>query len=294
MIPAVVTIRRPLVAALAGLLLVSACASASETSSTPTTPASEATTDSLPDTTEAVRVSTNDEAAPTTTETPAASAPAEGAADSVTSEPVQTSTLPPVATAPASTEPPTTPPATEPAVEPLPVAAVDVSSQSIFGFAIYVSVDVEAVAADVSVRLGSPTTDTGWQPMAAQPNCAGSTEFRVVWWGDFRMTFERYRSEAALRDELSAWTVGDPTLVALSPIGAVPTPSPSNVVTLEGIGIGSTLAEVETAWANVNNGGEGRLVVIDDGGSLVVGVDDAGRVIGFGNGPFDCPVDEVR
>ena len=107
------------------------------------------------------------------------------------------------------------------------------------------------------------------------------------------MTFERYQGDGVVRDELSAWTVGDPTLFELAPIGDVPAPSPSNIVTLEGIGLGSTRADAGAVWANINDGGDSRLVVIDRGGSLTIRLDDD-QVVGFGDGPFDCPVDETR
>ena len=108
------------------------------------------------------------------------------------------------------------------------------------------------------------------------------------------MTFERYQGVGVVRDELSAWTVGDPTLFELAPFGDVPAPSPSNIVTLEGIGLGSTFADVEAAWTNLNDGGDRRVVVIDGGGVLTIRLDDTGDVVGFGDGPFDCPVDELR
>lgn len=170
---------------------------------------------------------------------------------------------------------------------------VDVAGGTVFGILTFDAVDVDAVILGVSARLGPPTSDSGWQ-LTVGASCAGSTEFRVAWWGDFRMTFERYRGDGVVRDELSAWTVGDPTLFELAPFGEAPAPSPSRIVTLEGIGLGSTLADVEGAWPNINNGGDGRLVVVDRGGVLAIGLDGTGQVVGFGNGPFDCPVDETR
>lgn len=192
------------------------------------------------------------------------------------------------------TAPPTSPPTTVRSVDPAPIDAVDVAGRSVFGVGLFDAVDVESVAGDVSARLGSPTLDSGWQSMVGQVDCTGSTEFRVLWWGDFRMTFERYEGDGAVRDELSAWTVGDPALSGLVPIGDVPPASPSNIVTLEGIGLGSSRADLGAAWANLNGSSEGRIVVIDRGGALVITLDDGDQVVGFGNGPFDCPTDEPR
>ena len=260
MIPTIALTRRPLIGAVAGLLLVSACGTAAESTPTPATPI----TDTVASTT------------PSTTPTPSTSA-----APAAVEQPI---TIPP---------PPTSPPLTVRPAEPAAIDVIDVSGRTVFGVSVFDAVDVDAVTGDVSARLGSPTSDSGWQSTVGQ-SCAGSTDARVLWWGDLRMTFERYRSDGAVRDELSAWTVGDPTLFELAPIGDVPTPSPSDIVTLEGIGLGSTLADVGVAWANINDGGDSRLVVVDRGGSLAIRLDGGDRVVGFGDGPFDCPVDEMR
>jgi hypothetical protein len=180
-----------------------------------------------------------------------------------------------------------------PPVDSAPVDVVDVAGGTVFGIRTFDAVDVDAVILDVSTRLEPPTSDSGWQ-LTVGESCAGSTGFRVLWWGDFRITFERYQGDGGVRDELAAWTVGDPTLFELAPFGEVPAPSPSDIVTLEGIGLGSTLGDVEDAWSNVNKGGDGRLVVVDRGGMLAIELDDTGQVVGFGDGPFDCPVDEMR
>ena len=277
--------RRPLIGAVAGLLLVSACGTAAESRSTPTTPTTDIVVDGEPETTQPAPASTSsDETVASTTPTPSTSA-APAAADQpiATTPPASTTTLPPT-TSPAAAVPP---------ADPAPIDVVDVSGRTVFGVSVFDAVDVDAVTRDVSARLGSPTTDSGWQSTVGQ-SCAGSTDFRVLWWGDFRMTFERYQGDGAVRDELSAWTVGDPTLFELAPIGDVPVPSPTNIVTLEGIGLGSTRADAEAVWANVNDGGDNLVVVVDRGGSLAIGLDDDDQVIGFGHGPFDCPVDEMR
>lgn len=199
----------------------------------------------------------------------------------------------PSTTAPTIT-PTTNRPTTAPSVDSVPINTVDVAGQTVFGLRRFDAVDVEVATDGVSARLGSPTSDSGWQSMAGRVDCTGSTEFRVLWWGDFRMTFERYQGDGTVRDELSEWTVGNPILSGLVPIGDVPSASPSNIVTLEGIGLGSTLAGVEAAWANLNGSGDGRIVVIDRGGTLVVTLDADDHVVGFGNGPFDCPSNEIR
>lgn len=45
--------------------------------------------------------------------------------------------------------------------------------------------------------------------------------------------------------------------------------------------------------ANVNDGGDDRLVVVDRGGTLTIKLDNDDQVVAFGDGPFDCPVDEM-
>jgi hypothetical protein len=247
--------------------------------STPTPPTADITIDVGRESTQAVPAATSTDAtAPTTTSTPST-----GAAPAGDDQPAATS------------PPATSPPATVPPVDsaPIDVDVVDVAGRTVFGVSVFDAIDVDAVTADVSARLGSPTTDSGWQPTVGQ-SCAGSTDFRVLWWGDFRMTFERYQGDGVVRDELSAWTVGDPTLFALAPTGDLPAAFPSGIVTLEGIGLGSSLAGIEAVWSNVNDGGDSRLVVVDRGGLLTIRLDGTDRVVGFGDGPFDCPVDEAR
>jgi hypothetical protein len=226
-------------------------------------------------------------------------APASIATDAtVTSTAPSTTSSPPTSAAPVaavqSTAPTTLAPVTLPPVdlapiEPAPVDVVDVAGGTVFGIRTFDAVDVDAVIVDVSARLGSPTSDSGWQPIVGE-DCPGSTDYRVSWWGDFRMTFERYPGDGVVRDELSAWTVGDPTLFELAPFGDVPAPSPSNIVTLEGIGLGSSLVDVEAVWPNIIDAGGGRLV----GRTLEFRLDDTDRIIGFGYGPIECYGDEMR
>lgn len=213
---------------------------------------------------------------------------------SVVTTDVVPDTIEPTTTTASPSSATTTPPTVVPPINPTPIVAVDVPGQTVFGVRIFDAVDVDSVAGEVSARLGAPTLDSDWQSMEGQFDCTGSTNYRVLWWGDFRMTFERYQGDGVVRDELSAWTVGEPTLFGLVPIGDVPAPAPSNIVTLEGIGLGATRAEVEAAWANVYDGGDGRLVVVDRGGGLAIMLDGDGQVVGFGDGPFDCPSDEPR
>ncbi len=271
----------PVLGTVAGLLLVSACSSSADSTSSAPAPAIEAIT------------------APTTpeTSTPQPPSPTQPPATTdSTTPPATTATTAPPTTATPTTAAPTTvvTTTTQPPISTVPVDAVDVADGTVFDVRLYEAVDVDTAASGVSARLGSPTTDTGWQSTAGQVDCAGSTEFRVLWWGDFRMTFERYQGDDAVRDELSAWTVGDPTVFQLAPIAGDAGPSASEVVTQEGIGLGATRADIQAAWEIVHTGGPDRLVVLGGGGGITLKLDDSDQVVGFGGGPFDCPVDELR
>lgn len=288
----------PAVLVLAALAIGSACgASATETVAANTGP--EITSEPAPSILPSVPPPPPATTAPTATAgitvAPTSASTTDQSTTNAPSTTTPATTTPAATTVPPTTAPPTTsaPTTSTPPVDPGPIDAVDVADQSVFGIGIYEAVDVDAVATDVSARLGSPSSDSDWQSMEGQIDCTGSTDFRVLWWGDFRMTFERYQNDEYVRDELSAWTVGDQTQSELVPIDDIPAMSPSDIVTGEGIGLESTRSDLEAVWANIfDSDGDGRLVVID-GGSLSITL-DGDQVVGFGKGPFDCPTDEMR
>jgi hypothetical protein len=95
---------------------------------------------------------------------------------------------------------------------------------------------VEADAIDaVSTTLGSPTHDSGWiDSFSPYGACPGAT-VRGVHWGDFVMLF----TEA----ETDFWSPGVPHFFSYYYTGTTPT-----LTTVDGIAIGSTLAQLETTY----------------------------------------------
>lgn len=223
--------------------------------------------------------------APATTETPATVAPIE--------------TTPPASTAPTiTTEPPattTSEPPTTVDTPSTPVAAIDLGRPEVFGYRLFAAVDVDEVRREIGTQLGEPTLDSDWQTMASE--CTGSTGYRVLWWGELRMTFERYDTDVGIVDFFEAWSVGDPTVLGLAPIGDVPdVDNPARVETTTGLGVGSTRDDVVAVADNTFEDGDSMMTVLLDTQAtrFRFGTDD--RVTGFAGGAFDCPTpdDENR
>ena len=220
--------------------------------------------------------------APVTTSTPGTVAPI--------------TTTPPPPTEPATTTEPaaTTTTTSEPAMPLPPVTGIDLAGQEVFGYQLFAIVDVDDVRSDIAMQLGEPTLDSDWQAFAG--DCTGSTAYRVLWWGDLRMTFERYDRDGAAVDGFEAWSVGDPTVLSLAPIGDVPAVAePSGVVTNTGLGVGSTRADVIAVADNTFADGDSMTVLLG-GQASRFRFDADDRVTGFGGGAFDCPTpgDEDR
>ena len=213
--------------------------------------------------------------APTST---APEAPAQSATDATSLPPMTSAPSPPPTMATATTEPA------------LFEAVIDSTRAAVFGHRYFDTVDVDTFASNVSAILGSTTWDTGWQPMPSEFACTGNQSFRTVWWGDLRLTFATGTDSEVL---LTAWTLGDPSVSTLAPLGSLPpsTEPATGIATSEGIGLGTSLADLESAlgdrWYNVSDGR------VDIPGALVTSflLDDEQRVSAIGSGRVDC-IDE--
>jgi hypothetical protein len=97
--------------------------------------------------------------------------------------------------------------------------------------------DPDDSVAVISGVLGAPTSDSGWVD-AASRTCPGS-EVRFVKWGDLTMEFSDDSSVSSGRRHFFAWVFGPAAGLALVPQG---------MKTPEGIGIGSTVAELRAAY----------------------------------------------
>ena len=151
----------------------------------------------------------------------------------------------------------------------------------------FATVDPDTFASDVNPTLGVTTWDTGWQAMPSEFVCTGNQSYRTLWWGDLRLTFE-IGTDAETR--LTAWSIGDPSVSALAPLGAPPpaTEPSSGITTTDGIGIGSSLDELKVALGDRGYNVNGDRVDIP--GALVTSflLDDQQRVTAIGSGRVDC------
>jgi hypothetical protein len=164
---------------------------------------------------------------------------------------------------------------------------IELDDASLFGLIFGAEVDVDRFVPDVSTQLGEPTLDTGWLPVGDEWSCTGSTDFRTIWWGDVRTTFER--SDEPI-PRLTAWSVGDPSVAAGAPLGGAPSSvDPSGVVTDRGFGTGATRSEVTSATDDIGifNDETDRWVVLSNGSATLVQFDDD-LVSGIGVSRLDC------
>jgi hypothetical protein len=97
--------------------------------------------------------------------------------------------------------------------------------------------DAQDVIDYVVAILGAPTKDSDWVE-AIQFTCPGS-RVRFIDWGDLTLTFGDESSVTTGRDHFVSWEYGRPEGAILSPAG---------VMTPEGIGVGSTVAELQAAY----------------------------------------------
>ncbi|MFK7918832.1 MAG: hypothetical protein AB8G14_12185 [Ilumatobacter sp.] len=168
--------------------------------------------------------------------------PSDPAATSDDSDaPVETATpttATPTTETPITATPTTGAPTTEPTPETTqpPIGGDFVLGASGLG-AVQFGADPEGTITFVSSLLGAPTFDTGWVPPFDIGPCGGS-QVRQVSWNDLLLEFGDVSDITEGRDHLYAYYYGR--------VGTS-TPSPAGFTTADGVGVGSTVAELIAA-----------------------------------------------
>ncbi len=176
---------------------------------------------------------------PPTTAAPATTIPA-------TTPPPPTTTAPaPATTAPATTLPPTTTTTAAPTTTlaaGTPLVLIPGGFQTVpFG------VEPDVAIGRVALAFGEPTQDTGWIPSQDLGPCPGEL-VRLVSWGELSVLFSDEVTPFAVPGarHFTSWLYTGPAA-----------PGDEGLRTGAGIGLGSTRAELDAAYA-------GRLIVIED------------------------------
>ncbi len=141
----------------------------------------------------------------------------------------------------------------------------------------------EGVIAYVTSIVGSPTTDTGWIDPLSLGSCPG-TEVRTVTWADLNLYFGDQSRLAIGRRHFFSYSLGPPSAGA--------TIAPAGMVTVAGVGVGSTLADLRAAYPGllVNPGdpvSQPSFEVSAGLGGLLTAADDAATVTAI-QGGFGC------
>ena len=174
-----------------------------------------------------------------TTDPPVTEAPTTSTS-SPSSAPTDAATSTPAATDGGTADETTTaPPTTEDPV----VSALRLGDDGI-GAALF-SGEPESVIAYLGTFIGPPTADTGWVDPFEISACTG-TELRVVSWGSLRLTFGDVSPVVQGSRHFFAYTYG--TYAYDGSTATSTDVSPPGLVTDDGIGLGSTLLELEGAY----------------------------------------------
>lgn len=242
------------VAVAAALLLLTACSQerdADDTLAPLPTDSAVSGPSSVPGTAATVpRTSAAPSTAPPTSVTPSTAAPTTSQPPPTTAAPtVPPPTVPPLTTPLPTTPPPTpTPPTTPPTPPPPPTAppstepaasAIVLRSNGIAD--IDFGADPDSAIATVQAALGNPSDDSGWVDPFTISACPG-TEYRRVSWGALSLQFSDATSAAEGRRHFFGYEYG---LVGQTDA------EPAGLTTPEGIGIGSTVADLRQAYPDV-------------------------------------------
>ena len=102
-------------------------------------------------------------------------------------------------------------------------------------------VDPDGAVAYVSGIIGPPTVDTGWVDPLSVGACPG-TEFRQVYWGDLLLQFSDQSSVTSGRRHFFSYVYGPSFGPKITPAG---------LKTDAGIGVGSTVADLQGTYPGV-------------------------------------------
>jgi hypothetical protein len=135
--------------------------------------------------------------------------------------------------------------------------------------------DPDDVVKYITTVLGPFTGDSGWVD-APSRECPG-TEVRYVAWGDLNLIFSDSSKYATGRRHFFTWAYGPPEGVAIVPAA---------MTTLDGIGIGSTVAQLKAKYpaARVFAGdaaGTGSSTLTADLYAFMNGADDNSVIVGM-------------
>ncbi|CAN5857364.1 hypothetical protein BH24ACT6_BH24ACT6_10310 [soil metagenome] len=224
-------------AAACTVALLAACSDSGESNETLAT---------LPPTTAPVTTAPASTTAAPTTAAPTNAAPTALAPTTVPPTPAPT-TVAPTTAAPTTAAPTTVAPTVAPTTASPPTTPVQDPTSGVILAADGVGVaafgdEPDAAVAAVTAILGEPTQDSGWVEPFTISACPG-TEYRRVSWGAFSLQFSDQSSKADGRRHLFGYEYGEVGRTDATPAG---------LVTAEGIGVGSTVAELKSAYPGVS------------------------------------------
>jgi hypothetical protein len=138
--------------------------------------------------------------------------------------------------------------------------ALDLRRGTTYGFAPMTDVSSDFIVSNVSRTAGEPTFDSGWyvtphSTLVHESDCFGGVQMRAVQWGDLALGFLRLPSMAAGQDRLWISTVGDATTFDeyMRLEEPLPAASGSRTVSIDGLGVGSTISDIQSAGFTLSN-----------------------------------------
>jgi hypothetical protein len=138
--------------------------------------------------------------------------------------------------------------------------ALDLRRGTTYGFAPMTDVSSDFVVSNVSRAAGEPTFDSGWyitphSTLVHETDCFGGVQMRAVQWGDLTLGFLRLPSMEAGQDRLWISSVGNQTTLAeyMRLTEPVPDTSGTRTISVDGLGVGSTISDIQSAGFTLSN-----------------------------------------